>query len=387
MVQFKNPLTNPRGFFSSQQGGFFAPPEGGRTLTGLIGDPRVNIGLAIAQGQPIGQAILGGALQAKQVRDSFKDDTERKILEGIDGRQRYVDTGELVFPDVEPIPAEPEERKIEPYELVDKNGKFVKNINEDDWFNNQESLLDNGYKLQRIPAGEKAAPSFNSTGSEQFTGFETRYKVGAQLVNGLNNYADTIFKADDVATLELGGSVSKFVDSVIQNISAGSGFLEAEKLTDEYKSLLNDNVPTVSNEGTDFSDKIAEVSSQYNIQKSQVIDLAYQFAGIRGQSGRGLSDKDFDNALRIISGGVGKQGRIDVIRDVATRVTDELNYEKDFALQYLQNLGDSDSEMKQYNALPSLPAFIDPYATPTVDQNDIIIDDATRKRLEQYDLS
>ena len=382
--QFTNPFTNPGGFFSTQPGGFFAAPQGGRTLTGLISDPRMNIGLAIAQGQPIGRAILGGALQAQQVRKALTpEDKERKIVKGADGRQRYVDTGELVFPDVEPTLTS---STIEPYELVDKNGKFVKNITEDDWFNNQETLLDNGYKLQRIPAGEKAAPSFNSTGSEQFTGFETRYKVGAQLVNGLNNYADTIFKADDVATLELGGSVSKFVDSVIQNISAGSGFLEAEKLTDEYKSLLNDNIPTLSNEGTDFSDKIAEVSSQYNIQKSQVIDLAYQFAGIRGQSGRGLSDKDFDNALRIISGGVGKQGRIDVIRDVATRVTDELNYEKDFALQYLQNLGDSDSEMKQYNALPSLPAFIDPYATPTVDQNDIIIDDATRKRLEQYGL-
>jgi len=73
MVQFKNPLTNPKGFFSSQQGGFFAPPEGGRTLTGLIGDPRVNIGLAIAQGQPIGQAILGGALQAQEIKDSFED--------------------------------------------------------------------------------------------------------------------------------------------------------------------------------------------------------------------------------------------------------------------------------------------------------------------------
>ena len=114
----------------------------------------------------------------------------------------------------------------------------------------------------------------------------------------------------------------------------------------------------ISKEGTNFNEKIAQVSSQYNIQKSQVIDLAYQFAGIRGQTGRGLSDKDFDNALRIISGGVGKQGRIDVIRDVATRVTNELNYEKDFALQYLQNLGDSESEIKQYTALPSLPAFI-----------------------------
>ena len=40
--------------------------------------------------------------------------------------------------------------------------------------------------------------------------------------------------------------------------------------------------------------------------------------------------------------------------------------------------------MKQYNALPSLPAFIDPYATPTVDQNDIIIDAPTREKLKQY---
>jgi len=110
MVQFKNPLTNPRGFFSSQQGGFFAPPEGGRTLTGLIGDPRVNIGLAIAQGQPIGQAILGGALQAKQVRDSFKDDY------GTTKQAYNPQTGEIVFATEEqiatqgltPIPDAPE---------------------------------------------------------------------------------------------------------------------------------------------------------------------------------------------------------------------------------------------------------------------------------------
>ena len=274
MVDIKGLLSNPMAALQSsrQPGGLLAPVTSFREG---ITDPRLFLAEALINRTPITEAIGNYAAVNKALTP---EDKERKIVKGADGRQRYVDTGELVFPDVNPTPTS---STIEPYELVDKNGKFVKNITEDDWFNNQESLLDNGYKLQRIPAGEKAAPSFNSTGSEQFTGFETRYKVGAQLVNGLNNYADTIFKADDVATLELGGSVSKFVDSVIQNISAGSGFLEAEKLTDEYKALLNDNTPTVSNEGTDFSDKIAEVSSQYNIQKSQVIDLAYQFAGIR----------------------------------------------------------------------------------------------------------
>ena len=77
--QFTNPFTNPKGFFSSQPGGFFAAPQGGNTFTGLLGDPRVNIGLAIAQGQPIGQAILGGALQAQTLQETFaKQDLQKK---------------------------------------------------------------------------------------------------------------------------------------------------------------------------------------------------------------------------------------------------------------------------------------------------------------------
>lgn len=100
MVQFKNPLTNPTGFFSSQPGGFFAPPEGGRTLTGLIGDPRVNIGLAIAQGQPIGQAIVGGALQAKEISDALKPEEETFATT----KQAYnPQTGETVFATEEQI--------------------------------------------------------------------------------------------------------------------------------------------------------------------------------------------------------------------------------------------------------------------------------------------
>ena len=72
MIQFKNPLTNPKGFLSSKPGGFFAPPQR-EGLEGLLSDPRVNIGLAIASGQPIGQAILGGALQAQQIDESFEE--------------------------------------------------------------------------------------------------------------------------------------------------------------------------------------------------------------------------------------------------------------------------------------------------------------------------
>ena len=76
--QFTNPFTNPGGFFSSQEGGFLAPPKR-EGFEGFLSDPRLSIGMAIAQGQPIGQALLGGAIQSKQIEKSFFPDEERDI--------------------------------------------------------------------------------------------------------------------------------------------------------------------------------------------------------------------------------------------------------------------------------------------------------------------
>ena len=75
MAQFKNPLTNPQGFLSSQPGGFFAPPKN-KGFEGILSDPRLSIGMAIAQGQPIGQALLGGAIQAKEIEAAMFPDKE-----------------------------------------------------------------------------------------------------------------------------------------------------------------------------------------------------------------------------------------------------------------------------------------------------------------------
>ena len=104
MAYFNNPLTKPQGFFSSQPGGLFGPPQQ-EGFAGFLSDPRVSIGMAIAEGQPLGQALLGGALQAKQIETAmFPEAEERKIIVDANGRQRYVDTGEFVFPDLESTP-------------------------------------------------------------------------------------------------------------------------------------------------------------------------------------------------------------------------------------------------------------------------------------------
>lgn len=109
MVDIKGLLSNPMAAYNkaSQPGGALAPVT---SMNQFLGDPRVNIGLAIAQGQPLGQAIMGGGLQAKQIQSSLAtDDAERKIIKDIDGIQRYVDTGEPVFAGSKPKTTEREE--------------------------------------------------------------------------------------------------------------------------------------------------------------------------------------------------------------------------------------------------------------------------------------
>lgn len=70
MAYFNNPLKNPKGFLSSDPGGFFGPSERGG-FAGFLSDPRLSIGMAIAQGKPIGEALLGGAIQSKQIEDAM----------------------------------------------------------------------------------------------------------------------------------------------------------------------------------------------------------------------------------------------------------------------------------------------------------------------------
>jgi len=87
---FKGLLSNPIQAYQSarQPGGFLAPQT---TMSGFLGDPRVSIGMAIAQGQPIGQAILGGALQAQTLQETFaKQNLQKKIADGTATQQDYI---------------------------------------------------------------------------------------------------------------------------------------------------------------------------------------------------------------------------------------------------------------------------------------------------------
>lgn len=77
-INFRGLLSNPMAAYQSarQPGGLLAPVT---SINEFLGDPRVNIGLAIASGQPIGKAILGGTLQSQTIQETFaKQNLQKK---------------------------------------------------------------------------------------------------------------------------------------------------------------------------------------------------------------------------------------------------------------------------------------------------------------------
>ena len=68
--QTKPGLLNPLAAYNQarQPGGFLAPTE---NFQGFLTDPRASIGIQIAQGVPLGQAIFSGATQAQQLKELF----------------------------------------------------------------------------------------------------------------------------------------------------------------------------------------------------------------------------------------------------------------------------------------------------------------------------
>ncbi|MCH2544054.1 MAG: hypothetical protein MKZ96_06330, partial [Candidatus Atelocyanobacterium sp. ALOHA_A2.5_9] len=145
----------------------------------------------------------------------------------------------------------------------------------------------------------------------------------------------------------------KFVDSIYTNLTALGDFAREGK----DNQAAQDVEKGISLSGNDFTDRIKKVSIASGVAESRVRDLAYLFAAARGQTGRGLSDKDYENALTIVSGGVGAEGKIAVLEDVANRLSEELAYDLNLAKA---RYSDDEKFMSEFNKLPKMQMFINP---------------------------
>ena len=494
--QFNNPFTNPGGFFSSQKGGFFAPPKR-EGFGGFLSDPRLSFGMAIAQGQPIGQALLGGAIQSQQIEESMFPKSEFiKPFEAYNNEtqsnvfvtpEMYTNNPEKYGPKITPVnetkrvtiddPLDPnykqdihvnvsklnetyigkdgkkylkylaDETKVDlgtPFYAYDKKDQKITLIkpelalalpnrytkvsqkyqdafakDADGIFTQEEfravgdpmqvydpntgKLIDNmtvaeyNYRRQegiKDPQGEygnypKYAITKAGVGKESVLSKtlnanigETKSSINNQIINTkvligkINTLSEYVAENPDAFTVGI-GSASSFlqgIGSIIETTGLGK--------SDMYNKFTSNDKNTTSRQGTEWGSKIEELSNVYAVSQSQIKDLAYVFAAARGQEGRGLSDKDWQNAIDIVSGGVNAEERLNVMSSIVNSVRDELtnkitgiydlakldpDYDKNTLIYY-------DNVLKQFDTIvPNLtfnnnPAVTNNFVKPNINQ-------------------
>ena len=279
---------------------------------------------------------------------------DRKMREDVAGVPRFVDTGERVFPDV-PIPEK--SATSNPLRTITMGGKVVKNIRDSELTPDViENINKSGQVIQPLGFTEK----FESSKDVDFDPIKSKYLATENIIIKTSELAQKFI--DEPSSALAVGKAAQFIDGIIQNIDVGSEILSAAKDKRAYKYMQN---TSTSLEGTDFTDAISKASKATGVAESRIRDLAYLFAAARGQEGRGLSDKDYENALKIVTGGVGPSGRIAVLEDVSTSLRNEFYRDINFDIATSEN----QAYVNKLQGLPQLPNFVNPLITQQIPGN------------------
>ena len=214
-------------------------------------------------------------------------------------------------------------------------------------------LEQKGYLIGNMSSPTTTPQSDNN---DSFDVIYNKVNATGQLINATNDLAQQMYDEPESA-LRIGNAAT-FINGVIKNVDEGLNLLGRKEESENWKEYASKGI---SQEGNDFSNRINEVSRETGVTESQIRDLAYLFAAARGQEGRGLSDKDYENALAIVSGGVGAENRVAVLENVAGRLRSQALYDLNFAKQFHSNNPDM---MSKLNQIPGLPTFTNPFDVP-----------------------
>lgn len=311
----------------------------------------------IPDSQKLLLGILPFDMQTKVLTNQiFSNDEGRKIIKGADGFNYFADTGKRVLPDVKGKPTTDSSTR---FSILD-NGKQIGTILRSDIEGIREAES-KGFQIANL-----ASPTTRPTGKNTiFDDLLTQHKATNKIISAIQGTANK-FAEDPASALAVGG-VAQFVDSVVQNIDQVGNFLK-----DTDNEAFQSARQGLSIEGTDFNTRIQEISQITGVTESRIKDLAYLFAAARGQTGRGLSDKDYENALRIVSGGVGARGRTAVLEDVANRLSEELMID----INYITKTNpDNKNLINQINNLPDINTFINPFTQVQPQSGQRTVDD------------
>ena len=271
-----------------------------------------------------------------------------KILEDVQGVKRYASgskMGQRVFPEVE-IPVKG--AASDPLRTVTIGGKVDYNIRDSKLTDDKvKEINESGAVIQPLGFTEK----FESSKDVDFGPVKNKYLATENIIIKTSELAQKF--VDEPSSALAIGSATQFIDGIIQNIDVTGNLLSNAKNKRAYKYMQE---TSASLEGKDFTDAIKKASRDTGVADSRIRDLAYLFAAARGQEGKGLSDRDYENALKIVAGGVGPAGRSAVLKDVSNSLRDEFYRGINLDIATSENQAYVDKLKK----LPELPYYVDP---------------------------
>ena len=241
---------------------------------------------------------------------------------------------------------------IEIKELVDENNIFIENIDEKDWVKRKEAgTLPPGSKLQNLGTGMRAADSGPERMDKAFAPIQEQFIAGEVLITGLSNTAKILAENPQAANdiVAGGAKVYSFIQSNVEGfdnlITRGQNsavYNDVSKSKTSYDSKRN------------WSEEIDSLVSATGITESRIIDMAFALSAAKGQEGKGLSDRDFQNAIDMLAKGYNVGQKIDLFNDIAGRITNEFNIGRGVMISQNPAL------QAKYDALGDLSSFIDP---------------------------
>ena len=357
-----------------------------------------------ARNKGLGEMLLlmGDAFQGRDIsgraaqRRASRQPKKRETIKGANGYNYYLDTGERVLPGIEKlnntqgsqerfgvygadntligtvlkgdqatiarIEQDPNQRVgqlrsptikskssvSDPLRTITMGGKVIKNVRDSELTSEEINKINQaGQVIQPLGFTEK----FESNKNVNFEPIKKKYLATENIIVKTSELAQKFY--DEPTSALAVGRGSQFVDSVIQNLDQGLNLMSSAKDKKSYQYMQK---TSTSLSGKDFSGAIKQASQTSGVAESRIRDLGYLFAAARGQEGRGLSDKDFENALKIVSGGVGAEGRAMVLQDVSNSLRDEFYRDVNFDIQTSEN----QAYVNRLEGLPQLPTFVMP---------------------------
>lgn len=177
------------------------------------------------------------------------------------------------------------------YSITDGEGNRIKTMvnptNED-----IDNLNQSGYFVNKLPTATDRGKGFDSSKPIEYKGWndDDGLKSRYQATNTLINTGSRLLKqlSDNPNSILTAGDLAQYFERAKAEVGALGGRPE------NYTSHLKDNQQS----------SIKDLAREAAVSESMLLDFTFQIAQARGQTGRGLSDKDFVIFQKIISAGL-----------------------------------------------------------------------------------